>query len=42
LGDGLFRLVARAAELRVDPELELRGAVRRVIARVRDWELKQR
>jgi XTP/dITP diphosphohydrolase len=42
LGDELFRLVARAAELRVDPELELRGAVRRVIARVRDWELKQR
>jgi XTP/dITP diphosphohydrolase len=42
LGDDLFRLVARATELRVDPELELRAAVRRVIVKVRDWELKQR
>jgi XTP/dITP diphosphohydrolase len=42
LGDELLRLVARAAEVGADAELGLRTAVRRLMARVRDWELTQR
>jgi XTP/dITP diphosphohydrolase len=36
LGDELLRLVVRAAELGVDPELELRTAVRRLMAGIAD------
>jgi XTP/dITP diphosphohydrolase len=42
LGDELFRLVARVTEAGTDAELELRAAVRRLMARVRDWELTRR
>jgi XTP/dITP diphosphohydrolase len=42
LGDELFHLVARAAEAGADAELELRAAVRQLMARVRDWEMTQR
>lgn len=38
LGDELFRLVARAREADLDPELELRAAARRYRDRVRSWE----
>jgi XTP/dITP diphosphohydrolase len=39
LGRELFRLVARACELGLDPETELRGAARRYCKLVRAWEL---
>jgi XTP/dITP diphosphohydrolase len=39
LGRELFRLVARACELGLDPETELRGAARRYCELVRAWEL---
>jgi XTP/dITP diphosphohydrolase len=39
IGRELFRLVARARELGVDPEMELRAAARRYRDRVRAWEL---
>jgi XTP/dITP diphosphohydrolase len=39
LGRELFRLVARACELGLDPETELRGAARRYCDLVRAWEL---
>lgn len=38
LGAELFRLVAKAREAGLDPELELRAAARRYRDRVRDWE----
>lgn len=38
LGDQLLRLVARAREEGLDPELELRAAARRYRDQVRDWE----
>jgi XTP/dITP diphosphohydrolase len=38
LGDELFRLVARASEAGIDPELELRSAARRYADLVRSWE----
>jgi len=38
LGDQLLRLVARAREAGLDPELELRTAARRYRDLVRDWE----
>jgi XTP/dITP diphosphohydrolase len=38
LGDELLRLVARAREEGLDPELELRAAARRYRDLVRDWE----
>jgi XTP/dITP diphosphohydrolase len=40
LGDELLRLVSRARAAGIDPELELRAAVRQLATRVRDWELK--
>ena len=39
IGGELFRLVARARELGLDPEMELRAAARRYRDRVRAWEL---
>jgi MazG family protein len=39
IGRELFRLVARARELGVDPEMELRAAARRYRDRVHAWEL---
>ena len=39
IGRELFRLVARARELGLDPELELRAAARRYLELVRTWEL---
>ena len=39
IGGELFRLVARARELGLDPETELRAAARRYRDRVRAWEL---
>jgi XTP/dITP diphosphohydrolase len=39
LGRELFRLVARACELGLDPETELRSAARRYCDQVRAWEL---
>jgi len=39
LGGELFRLVASARELGLDPEMELRAAARRYRDRVRAWEL---
>jgi XTP/dITP diphosphohydrolase len=39
LGRELFRLVARACELGLDPETELRSAARRYCDLVRAWEL---
>jgi XTP/dITP diphosphohydrolase len=41
LGDQLLELAARARVAGLDPETELRGAARRLAARVRDWELRQ-
>ena len=41
LGDELLRLVSRASAAGIDPELELRAAVRQLASRVRDWELKR-
>ena len=38
LGEELMRLVARAREAGLDPELELRAVARRFAERVRDWE----
>jgi XTP/dITP diphosphohydrolase len=38
LGDELMRLVTEARSAGLDPELELRAAVRRLADRVRDWE----
>jgi XTP/dITP diphosphohydrolase len=38
LGRELFRLVARARELGLDPETELRAAARRYLDLVRAWE----
>jgi XTP/dITP diphosphohydrolase len=38
LGRDLFRLVARARELGLDPEMELRAAARRFRDQVRAWE----
>jgi XTP/dITP diphosphohydrolase len=38
LGDELFRLVARASDEGIDPELELRSAARRYADRLRSWE----
>jgi XTP/dITP diphosphohydrolase len=38
IGLELFRLVARACELGLDPEMELRAAARRYRDRVRAWE----
>jgi XTP/dITP diphosphohydrolase len=38
LGDELFRLVARATEAGIDPELELRSAARRYADLMRSWE----
>ena len=38
LGRELFRLVAGARELGLDPEMELRAAARRYRDRVRAWE----
>ena len=38
LGDELFRLVARASDEGLDPELELRSAARRYADRLRSWE----
>ena len=38
LGDELFRLVARASEAGIDPELELRSAARRYADLMRSWE----
>jgi XTP/dITP diphosphohydrolase len=38
LGDELFRLVARASEAGIDPELELRSAARRYAELMRSWE----
>jgi XTP/dITP diphosphohydrolase len=38
LGDELMRLVARARDAGLDPELELRAAARRLADQVRDWE----
>ena len=38
IGRELFRLVARARELGLDPEMELRAAARRYRDRVRAWE----
>jgi XTP/dITP diphosphohydrolase len=37
-GDELFRLVARASEAGIDPELELRSAARRYADLMRSWE----
>lgn len=42
LGDQLLRLVARAREEGLDPELELRAAARRYRDLVRDWEQSRR
>ena len=39
IGRELFRLVARARELGLDPEMELRAAARRYRELVRTWEL---
>ena len=39
IGRELFRLVARARELGLDPEIELRAAARRYRELVRTWEL---
>jgi len=39
VGRELFRLVARARELGLDPEMELRAAARRYRELVRTWEL---
>jgi XTP/dITP diphosphohydrolase len=39
LGEELLRLVSRASAAGIDPELELRAAVRQLASRVRDWEL---
>jgi XTP/dITP diphosphohydrolase len=41
LGGELMRIVERARDAGLDPELELRAAARRLAARVRDWELTQ-
>ena len=38
IGRELFRLVARARELGLDPEMELRAAARRYRDLVRAWE----
>jgi XTP/dITP diphosphohydrolase len=38
IGRALFRLVARARELGIDPEMELRAAARRYRDRVHAWE----
>jgi XTP/dITP diphosphohydrolase len=38
IGAALFRLVAQARELGLDPEMELRAAARRYRDLVRDWE----
>jgi XTP/dITP diphosphohydrolase len=38
VGEELFRLVARASEAGIDPELELRSAARRYADLVRSWE----
>jgi XTP/dITP diphosphohydrolase len=38
LGEELFRLVARASEAGIDPELELRSVVRRYADLLRSWE----
>jgi XTP/dITP diphosphohydrolase len=38
LGDELFRLVAKASEAGIDPELELRSAARRYADLMRSWE----
>jgi XTP/dITP diphosphohydrolase len=38
VGDELFRLVARASEAGIDPELELRSAARRYADLMRSWE----
>jgi XTP/dITP diphosphohydrolase len=38
IGDELFRLVARASEAGIDPELELRSAARRYADLMRSWE----
>ena len=38
IGRELFRLVARARELGLDPEMELRAAARRYRDRVHAWE----
>jgi XTP/dITP diphosphohydrolase len=38
LGEELFRLVARASEAGIDPELELRSAARRYAGLLRTWE----
>jgi XTP/dITP diphosphohydrolase len=38
LGDELFRLVARASDEEIDPELELRSAARRYADLMRSWE----
>ena len=38
LGDELFRLVARASDEGIDPELELRSAARRYADLMRSWE----
>ena len=42
LGADLFRLVGRAREAGLDPELELRAAARRYRDRVREWERERR
>ncbi len=41
LGDQLLELAARARVAGLDPETELRAAARRLVGRVRDWELRQ-
>jgi XTP/dITP diphosphohydrolase len=40
IGGKLFRLVARAREAGLDPEMELRAAARRYRDLVRSWELQ--
>jgi XTP/dITP diphosphohydrolase len=40
VGRELFRLVARARELGLDPEMELRAAARRYRDRVHAWECR--
>jgi len=38
LGDELFRLIAKASQAGIDPELELRSSARRYADLVRSWE----
>jgi hypothetical protein len=38
LGSQLMRLVARACEAGLDPEIALRSTVRAYAGRIRDWE----